>query len=218
MKPIRSSLVHRVLPPEGSPPGPFPAIILLHGRGADEEDLVGLTPFLPEQALVISVRAPFDYEGGGYTWYDVQAFGTPDSRRFRESCDRLQTFLADVRTAYPVDPARMILLGFSMGAVMSFVTALTTPEIVRGVVAHSGYIPEGTHLTYRWQDLARTTFFITHGTMDPVIPIQLARRVRTLFEGSTASWTYREYAVGHEIPDEALREVADWMRPLLGRS
>ncbi len=215
MKTISSSLYHRVLPPEPSGTALHPAIIVLHGRGADEEDLLGLAPLLPRQAFVVSARAPFPYEGGGYTWYDVQEFGKPDGSRFRESCDRLETFLADVRNGYPVDPGAIVLFGFSMGAVMSLSTALVSPETVRGVSANSGYVPEGTHLAFRWQDLADTAFFITHGTLDPVIPVALAHRARLMFERSNAPFQYREYPAGHELTDDALRETVEWMEGLM---
>lgn len=189
---------------------------MVHGRGADEEDLPGLAPALDPRLLILSVRAPFPFDlGGGYTWYDVGTVGSPDPAMFRESHDRLSRFVDEALRQYPIDPARLFLLGFSMGTVMSLAQGLTRPALFRGIVAHSGYVAEGTHLQYRWNELAGTSFFIAHGTLDPVIPIGMARRAKELFAASGAPYVYREYPMTHQITDESLRDVAAWLRPLL---
>jgi phospholipase/carboxylesterase len=215
MKPIASTLYHRILPPETTGGGPHPALIFLHGRGADEEDLLGLASAFDDRFFVISVRAPFAYEFGGYTWYDAGAIGQPDTVRFRESCDKLSQFIEDVRTQYPVRADGIILFGFSMGCVMSFATALSQPGKVRGVSANSGYVPEGTHLDLKWQEMAGTSFNVTHGTMDPVIPIAFARHTRTLFERSNAPFVYREYPSEHYLAEECIGDTAAWLKGLI---
>ena len=215
MKTIPTTLTHRALPPERSTDSRHPLLIFLHGRGTDEEDLLGLAPKLDERLFLVSARAPFPYEYGGFTWYDISTTAVPDGIRFRESCDRLHQFILDVRAGYPVDPARVFLFGFSMGCVMSFAMALTAPELIRGVSANSGYVPEGTHLTFHWQELQSVEFFVTHGTFDPVIPISIARRSEELLKASNAKFTYREYPAGHELTDAGLRETAQWMTRLI---
>jgi phospholipase/carboxylesterase len=208
-------LFHRVLPPESTDGGPHPALIFLHGRGADEEDLLGLTSAFDDRLFVISARAPFTYEYGGYTWYDVGSIGEPDPVRFPESCSRLSQFIIDVKAQYPVDPDRVFLFGFSMGCVMSFAQALSHPGSVRGVSANSGYVPEGTALQLAWQGLAGTAFHITHGTFDPVIPISFARHARSLFEHSNAPFTYTEYPSEHTLAEECIQDTAAWLKGLI---
>jgi phospholipase/carboxylesterase len=216
MKAIDSSLFHRVVPPLEESSGPHPVLILLHGRGADEEDLLGLAPALDPHLLLLSVRAPFPFMvSGGYTWYDIQQVGTPHPKMFAESYERLSRFLDDALQAYPIDPARVFLFGFSMGAVMSCALGLTRPALIRGVVAHSGYVPEETSLHFRWNELASTAFFIAHGTEDPVISVEYAHRARTLFESSTAPAVLREYSIGHTISEASLADAVHWMQPLL---
>jgi phospholipase/carboxylesterase len=215
MKTIESTLFHRVLPPEHAGGGPHPALIFLHGRGADEEDLLGLTSAFDERLFVISVRAPFTYEYGGYTWYDAGTIGEPDPVRFPESCKRLAQFITDVKAQYPIRQDKLFLYGFSMGCVMSFVQALTQPDSVRGVAANSGYVPDGSLLQYRWQELAGTAFHITHGVYDPVIPVAFARHAKSLFERSNAPFTYKEYPSEHYLPDECIQDTAAWLRVLL---
>jgi phospholipase/carboxylesterase len=212
MKPIETSLVHRVLLPEQRDTPRHPALILLHGRGADEEDLLGLAEVLDDRFLLLSPRAPYPFGyGGGFTWYDVGEVGTPEPEMFRDSYDRLSTFVADALAHYPIDPARVFLFGFSMGTVMSFALSLTQPSLFRGVVANSGYIPERTHLQLRWKDLERTEFLIIHGTLDPVIPVAMGRRSDELFRASNAPYRYREYPMAHQISDESLKEITTWL-------
>jgi phospholipase/carboxylesterase len=189
---------------------------MLHGRGADEEDLLGLASYLDERLAVVSARAPYPFEyGGGFTWYDIDETGVPDPEMFRTSYDRLTAFVKEVLDGYPIDRSNLFLLGFSMGSMLSFSLALTRPELFRGVIANSGYVPEGTDLVLRWNELASTAFFIAHGTFDPVIPVGLGRRTRDQFQTSNASWVYREYPMGHEISPESLTDAAQWLKELL---
>ena len=216
MKTIESTLFHRIVPPLEESPGPHPSVVLLHGRGADEQDLLGLAPALDPHLLLLSVRAPFPFmTSGGYTWYDVQQIGTPHPRMFAESYDRLSHFLDDALAAYPIDHTRLLLLGFSMGAVMALAIGLTRPALIRGVMAHSGYVPEETTLQFRWNDLSGTDFFIAHGTEDSIISVDNARRARTLFDASTARAVVREYPIGHTISEASLADCVRWMRELL---
>lgn len=215
MKPIATTLVHRVLLPEQSSAERHPTIILLHGRGADEEDLVGVTGEYDPRFFVISARAPFPFESGGYTWYRIGHVGAPEPTMFRTSCEKLWQFIDDVIAHYPVDPAQLYLLGFSMGTVMSFALSLSRPALFRGVLALSGYVPEGTHLTLRWQELAGVEYFISHGVDDPVIPVAFARHSKELFDASNAKFTYREYPGGHAITEEGLQDSAAFLLRLL---
>jgi phospholipase/carboxylesterase len=217
MKPIATTLVHRVLEPEAAGPGPHPLLLFLHGRGADEEDLLGLAPLMDPRFLIVSARAPLPFHaGGGYTWYHLNAIGSPDQQTFRKAYELLVRFFDDIRGGYPVDTAQVFLYGFSMGAVMSFSLGLTRPESVRGIVAHSGYIPEDAQLPLRWSDLARTGFFIAHGTSDPVIPVSRARRAKDLLTPTAARFDVREYPMSHTISDQSASESAAWLRAALG--
>lgn len=185
---------------------------MLHGRGADEEDLLGLSEYLDPRLLIVSGRAPFPFPySGGYTWYDVGAVGEPDPAMFKTSYDALSTFVRDVLEKYPVDAKRVFLFGFSMGTVMSYAISLTQPALFRGVIANSGYVPENTHLTLQWNNLSGVEFFIVHGIHDPVIPVDLGRRAKQLFENANASFTYREYPMAHQIGEESLHDLSAWL-------
>ncbi len=215
MKTIASTLHHRMMMPETGEQGPHPTLVLLHGRGADEDDLVGVTQALDERLLVLSVRAPFPFEYGGFTWYDAGPDGTPDPARFGESHERLSTFIDDVLRSYPVDPTRVFLLGFSMGAAMSFAAALTRPGLFRGVSINSGYLPEHVNVDYRWEALSSVSIAVAHGTQDPVVPVELARRAFALLKGRAPNFRYTEYPMGHEMSEASIADIAHWMQALM---
>lgn len=216
MKTINSTLFHRALAPTHSPVSEHPTLIFLHGRGANEDDLLGLAPSLDPGLLLISARAPYPFPAsGGFTWYDVSATGMPDPAKFISSYDRLVAFVNDCISSYPVDSKKVFLFGFSMGTVMAFSLALTLPQYFRGIIANSGYIPEGTHLSFRWQELQKTDIFLAHGTHDPVIPIDFARRAQELLSRSNAGLTYREYPMMHQLSEQSLTDIAAWMAPRL---
>src|SRR5438477_5451261 len=115
----------------GAPEGGTPRLILLHGRGADEADLMGLEGALDPRLTIVSARAPFRL-GPGYAWYGMEQIGAPDRNTLHASLEELWTFVSGLPSAYGIDPQRLYLLGFSQGAVMSAALALTVPDKVRG--------------------------------------------------------------------------------------
>ncbi|MFQ5799048.1 MAG: alpha/beta hydrolase [Bacteroidota bacterium] len=213
MKQIESSLVHHVIPPAIEKSGPpYPTMVLLHGRGTDENDLLGVAHYLDKRLLLVSVRAPHPFAfGEGYTWYEALEVGRPAAKQFTESYDRLSSFLTDIRREYPIDPSRLYLLGFSMGTVMAYAIALTKPEIVSGVVAHSGYVPENSGLKFRLDNLGPLSVFIVHGLHDPVIPVSFAHRAKELLSQTSARLTYREYPIGHSVSEDSIRDSVSWL-------
>ncbi len=218
MHPISSTLIHKVIEPKRKPADRFPALVLLHGRGADENDLLGLADYFDERLMIISARAPFRFpSGGGYTWYDVLEVGQPEPAMFAESYKKLSQFLEDMRKGYPVDPSGVILCGFSMGSIMSFALVLSSPGVASGVIANSGYVPEGTDLVFHWDQMKGKPFFVAHGTFDPVIPIAFARRAKELLQKAGAALTYREYDMGHQIGEESLGEMMKWLQARLDK-
>lgn len=216
MHTIESSLFHRCIPPRKAGNTRHPTIIMLHGRGADEEDLPGLARYFDPELMVISVRAPYPFlQGGGFTWYEFDVGGSPEPVMFRTSYEKLFTFVDDILGAYPIDPTRLFLLGFSMGTVMSHSLALTRPGLFKGILANSGYIPEGTHLNFAWKQLAGLNVFLAHGIHDPVIPVQLSRHAKGLYEQSPAILEYHEYAMAHQISQESIADMSEWLSRLV---
>lgn len=214
---MNPSLQYTVAPFDRRRDEAFPALVLLHGRGANEEDLLALHPYLDPRLLVVAVRAPFPFAYGGWTWYDLQEIGYPDHSKFSDSYERLVRFIADFKAQYPVDPKRLFLLGFSMGAVMAYAYALTRPEEVRGVIAHSGYVPENELQDFKRSGLNGTSYFVAHGTEDPVIPVSFARRARLLLEGTGAELSYKEYPIPHTMSEESIGDFSAWLTGCLNK-
>ena len=192
--------------------GPHPTLILLHGRGANEDDLLGLAEYLDERLLIISPRAPYPFQhGGGFTWYDLEDLARPEPAMFAESHEKLSKFVADVREAYHIDKMNMFVGGFSMGTMMSYTLSLTHPAWVKGVLAMSGYVPEGTAMNFLWDEINGKPFFVAHGKFDPVIPVAFGQRAKELLENAHANVTYREYDMGHQIGEECLNDMMKWL-------
>jgi phospholipase/carboxylesterase len=209
---IQTSLVHRVVEPVRSGGGKSPALVLLHGRGADEHDLLGLAEYFSDRLFILSARAPFKFQwGGGFAWYDILQVGQPEPRMFMESYSKLMQFLEDIRAGYPIDPAQIFIGGFSMGTIMSFAVTLANPEMIAGVLGNSGLIIEQTELVYQWQKMKDKPVFLAHGIHDQVIPVSFARRAKKLLDDAHAALEYHEYPFDHQISEESLEAMANWL-------
>jgi phospholipase/carboxylesterase len=170
------------------------------------------------EVLLIAPQAPFTLDLGlvqGFAWYDMNEVGTPHQETFARSLGLLRNFLSEVKAAYPVDPQRIFLLGFSQGTVMAYATALLEPKSVAGVAALSGYVPANSGLPLKLQDIKGFPIFISHGTYDDIIPVQFGRESRDLLKKSGANVEYHEYPMGHEVRQETLVDLAAWIHRIL---
>ena len=190
------------------------ALILLHGRGADERQLAGLFDVLdPERRLLgLAPRAPHE-QGRGSRWYTVERAGVPERETFLSSCELVSEWLDGLGLA----PDRIVLGGFSQGATMSYALGLgASRERPAAVIAFSGYIPEvaGWDLDLR---PPLPSFAVGHGAYDEVIPVELARAARVKLEAAGAELLYREWPLGHAVDPSVLEETAAWLRRSLRR-
>ncbi|MBP9212711.1 MAG: dienelactone hydrolase family protein [Bacteroidetes bacterium] len=182
---------------------------MLHGRGADEHDLFGLKERLDPRLDIYSLRAPFEYEWGGYAWFDLFEDGTVDEKSFAQSRDEITAFIRTVKTD------KLFLLGFSMGAIMSYSIALSHPGICSGILALSGFAPPQLEKEYRLLQLQDLHIFISHGVNDPVIPIASARNTKAMLSASNASVSYHEYPMAHQISEQCLTDIDAWLNERL---
>lgn len=215
-KPLTSSLTHVALPPRSPSLVRPPLLVLLHGRGADEYDLIPVTHYLDARFFIISVRAPQRFSHGGHTWYEMTEDGKPDPGEFQSSFDALASFLDAARVHYPVADGPFFLFGFSMGAMMALAYTLSIPSAVRAVAAHSGYLPDEQRRPYRWGDLAHLSMYIAHGTNDPVVPVQKARASYDLLGRTAAAVTYKEYPIQHQVSEQSIADIDEFYRKILG--
>jgi phospholipase/carboxylesterase len=193
----------------GEPAG---ALVLFHGRGADEHDLYPLLDILdPERRMLgVTPRGPFSFPPGGAHWYKLQEVGFPDRETFFATYDEVGTWLDEFLAEHAITPDRTVLGGFSQGAVMAYSFGLGRGRPrAAALIAFSGFIPtvDGFELDLR----EVPPVAIGHGTFDPLIPVEFGRQARQLLEEAGASVLYREYPLPHAIDPGFLVEVRDWL-------
>ncbi len=188
---------------EGEPAG---ALVLLHGRGADEHDLFPLLDLLdPERRLLgVTPGGPLHLPPGGRHWYALGGIPTPDPATFHATAPRLAAFLDDL----PVPMERVVLGGFSQGAVMSYAMSLG-PDRPRpaALVAMSGFLPRVEGWPLEPGRLAGVPVAIAHGSLDPVIPAQFAAEAEQALVAAGADVLRLATPVPHMVDQE-------WIGPI----
>jgi phospholipase/carboxylesterase len=190
-------------------------LILHHGRGADEHDLLGLADVLDraQRLHVVTPRAPLTMPGwGGAHWYMVPEVGYPDHDTFHSSYKLLCDFHDELWERTGIPPERTVLGGFSMGCVMSYATGLGggRPRPA-GILAFSGFIPT----VDGWSpDLAareNLRVFMAHGRNDQTISIDFAHKARAELEAGGLAVEYHENGGAHQIDPSALGAAISWL-------
>jgi phospholipase/carboxylesterase len=205
-------LIYEERPADGEAEG---LLVLHHGRGTDERDLLGLADALdPDRRLhVVSPRAPLQLPGSpGYHWYLVPRVGYPDHDTFHAARAALASLHDRLWEETEIEPGRTVFGGFSMGAVMSYAMALSGERpAVAGILAFSGFVPIVEDWQPQLEDRRETAVFIAHGRNDPIIEIGFARRARELLEAGGLEVSYRESDVGHQIDPADLAAATAWL-------
>jgi phospholipase/carboxylesterase len=197
----------------GEPDG---VLVLHHGRGTNEQDLIGLADVLDaERRLhVVAPRGPLTIPGWpGFHWYAVPRVGYPDPTTFAAAYRALAEFHDGLAERTGIGPDRTVLGGFSMGCVMSYALGLGAERPVpAGILALSGFIPT----VDGWQpDLAAREglrVFIAHGRQDPVIGVEFARRARELLAAGGLAVEYHEADATHYIEPDHIPHAIGWLR------
>jgi phospholipase/carboxylesterase len=204
-------------PAAGEPAG---LLVLHHGRGTDERDLLGLADILdPAQRLhVVTPRGPLSLPGSpGYHWYLVLRVGFPDYDTFHAAYRALADLHDELWERTGLAPERTVLGGFSMGSVMSYALAFGADRpAVAGVLAFSGFIPTVDGWQPQLAGRESTRVFIGHGRRDPIMDVEFARKARELLEAGGLEVTYREFELGHQVDPDHLRSAAEWLGSVLG--
>lgn len=208
-------LIHRVRPAAGEPQG---ALFLLHGRGADENDLWPLFDMLdPERRLVgVSPRGPLALPPGGAHWYQVVQVGYPDPGTFHATYDLLTGWFDGLLAEHGIGIDRVVVGGFSQGCVMSHSLALGQGRPrPAGLIGLSGFMPTVDGFELDLDDVGGWPAAIGHGIYDPVIGVQWGRDARRTLEAAGAEVTYRESPIDHTIDPGFIDELRGWLRRVL---
>ena len=207
-----TSLVLRERPADGDPAG---LLVLHHGRGADEQDLLPLADVLdPQRRLhVVSPRAPLTLPGWpGYHWYVVQRVGHPDRDTFKAAFGALADLHDELWQRTGLTPEQTVLGGFSMGSVMSYSLGLGPGRPApAGVLAFSGFVPVVEGWEPELESRGGVRVFVAHGRGDPIMGVDFARQARELLESGGLEVEYHETDAAHNIDPEVVPGAAAWL-------
>jgi phospholipase/carboxylesterase len=206
-------IVHKA--PDTSAAQGAPMLLLLHGYGSNEEDLIGLAPHLDSRLFCASARAPYSLDFGGYAWFNIERGPEGVSFDFAEAVESLgQVFaLVDALVAEHRSE-RVFIAGFSQGASMALSAALKRPASFAGVAALSGVCsPE--MLPDDPETVRGLKVLMTHGRQDPLIPIAQARASKALLDPLELDLTYNEYDMPHAIDQACLEDIDAWLKARL---
>jgi len=211
-------LVHVVREADGEPAG---ALVLLHGRGTDERDLLPVLDVLdPERRLVgLTPGAPLVFGPGQRHWYVVPRVGYPDPDTFHAAYAQLTAFLDGWLAAREIGWERTLVGGFSMGCVMSYATALGPGRpSPAGILAMSGFIPTVAGWEPELDARAGLPVLIAHGARDPIISVQFARAARERLSAAGLAVEYHESQAAHHIDPRTVPALVDWVARTAPRS
>jgi phospholipase/carboxylesterase len=205
------ALDHEVRPAAGEPQG---ALVLLHGRGTSEHDLVPLLDvFDPERRLVgLTPGGPLHVAPGGRHWYSVRRIGFPEPETFRSGFEQLSGWVDAIASELGVPLERTILGGFSQGAVMAYALSLVEGRPApAGILALSGFSPTVDGYPIDLEGREGLPVAIFHGAHDPVIGVEWGRSAREALEAAGAAVTYREAPVPHTLDPRELPVYTEWV-------
>jgi phospholipase/carboxylesterase len=209
------NLIHTLYQPAGD--GPFPTVLTLHGRGANAFDLLGLAPYLcGGKSLMICPQGPLETpigpEAVGYAWYPMSNGGVPDVEAMLSQQKKLQVFLDECLKSYPIDPKKLVVLGFSQGGVMAYSLALANPARFAALAVLSSWLPKELLPRLNVTDAVQSLpTLVQHGTQDPMIEVARARSSVETLRQLRVPLTFREYPMGHEIGARSLAELSTWL-------
>jgi phospholipase/carboxylesterase len=191
-------------------------LILLHGYGSNEEDLFSFATELPEDLLIVSARAPQSLGFGSYAWYTINF--TANEGKFSDIAeakiarDLIATFVNEIQERYQITSDKTFLLGFSQGTILSYAVALNYPEKAQKIIALSGYVNDELLPTnIQSKDYTKLNFFISHGSVDQVIPVEWAKKAPQFLTQLNIKNTYKEYGVGHGVAPQNFYDFKQWL-------
>lgn len=188
-----------------------PLVILLHGRGRTERDIIDLAEHLPVEAEYVALRAPIA-EGGGFAWFANRGIGRPIAASLRSTMEWFRAWLGSIN---PADRP-VYLVGFSGGAAFAGGLILDDPDGFAGAALLCGTLPWDAGVSTPPGRLGGLRVFVAHGQLDDVIPLELQRRTWDyLVQDSGASTVARLDPVAHEISTLARADLAGWLSECL---
>lgn len=189
-------------------------IFLLHGYGSNMHDLFGFSEQLPDDAYVISFNAPLNTIYGGSAWYNLNYNSSGlrfDINEILHSKEIIEQNIRTIISEKEIKTNDITLIGFSQGAIMSYILAADYPELITRIMAFSGYLLNEYKPEEKISNLGKSDIFISHGIFDSVIPIEMARSTKEALINNKINFTYKEYNMEHGISPECLSDALNWL-------
>ena len=193
---------------------PSPLLIMAHGYGSNENDLFSFSRDLPDKLTIVSIRGDVNIQNIGYAWYDINiefnGNKTYDIEKAIESRDKVADCIEKCTEIYNTDKNNVTLLGFSQGSILVNAVALTYPEKVKNVIAFSGVVdPNIINLSSK--SLKNLSFYISHGTLDEVLPYNLSKESLKFLEKNNLNFVFEDFPVGHGVSPENFKSMLSWL-------
>jgi len=187
---------------------------MAHGYGSNENDLFSFSRNLPDKLTIVSIRGDINIQNIGYAWYDINidfnGNKTYDIEKAIESRDKVADCIEKCTEIYNTDKNNVTLLGFSQGSILVNAVALTYPEKVKNVIAFSGVVdPNIINLSSK--SLKNLSFYISHGTLDEVLPYNLSKESLKFLEKNNLNFVFEDFPVGHGVSPENFKSMLSWL-------
>lgn len=201
-----------------APPGKSSgALVLLHGVGSNELNMLELGPMLTENRLVVSLRAPINMGINSFAWFHVQFSANGPIHNWNEAQSSfllIEEALRDLSKKSGLPIEKISVFGFSQGAIMTIGLALQSKLTLEKYIAASGRtLPEFAQASVQspLADYPQRKIFIAHGTNDEKLPVSHARATQKIMTAANLNLTYKEYSDGHSVPAELISNAKDWL-------
>ncbi len=189
-------------------------MVLLHGLGSNEEDLMQVGELLEERFTVISLRAPLVSSYGGYAWFQIEwtANGIRyDAAEAAAAISKVQKVLEEIQDQTGVRRERFIVGGFSQGSMISLGATLAAPTVVGGLLFMSGQMVPELEAMGKPNSLVGLRALVQHGLQDEVLPASGGRETKSFLERLGATVEFHEYKMGHAISQESFTHIIGWL-------
>ena len=197
--------IHRFVPAEDPTSGE--TLVVLHGTGGGENDLIGIGQTIAPGAAILSPRGNVT-ENGAQRFFKRLAEGVFDPKEVRSRAEELARFIRAAITKYGLDASRIYALGYSNGANIASTVMFIDPGLIQGAIL---FRPMLVFEPVEQNDLSGSSVFISAGRMDPIVPVSSVERLAQLFESRHAEVTLKWQLAGHNLVPSEVREAADWL-------
>jgi phospholipase/carboxylesterase len=208
---LNSPMIYELRRPNHVDPNKvYPAIFVMHGIGSNEQNMLSLVNGLEEQFYIFSIRGHLP-QPPGYAYFTIQGYGKPHREVFDEAINKLTSFIDYAVEQYPLNNSQLYLLGFSQGAILSMTLGLSLGDRIKGIIALSGYIPAFVKEEYKIKPVNELSLFISHGTMDQVLPFDWGVANNEYFQSLGADVTFKTYEEGHTVSLQNHNDYRKWL-------